>query len=182
MFAPSREAGYAELGITPPAGHGKQFRTTCPRCSHQRKNSREACLSIIEDDEGFQYKCHHCGEFEGGVIVRANGEHRPPKPKPKQPSKDEQDRREWAGDIWQKARPIGGTPAQTYLVRTRGITIPLPKSIRFIESLKHKPSNTWMPAMITGVSNTDGRFLAIQRSWLLGGGRGATSRTKATAR
>lgn len=36
--------------------HGK---TVCPKCSHERKNKHERCLSI--DVENGLYNCHHCG-------------------------------------------------------------------------------------------------------------------------
>lgn len=40
-------------------------KTTCPQCSHTRKNRRDPCLSVTIDGDGVVYHCHHCG-FSGG--------------------------------------------------------------------------------------------------------------------
>ena len=34
-------------------------KTTCPKCSHERRNKYERCLSV-NVEEGL-YNCHHCG-------------------------------------------------------------------------------------------------------------------------
>lgn len=45
-------------------GHHK---TTCPKCSHQRKNKNDQCLSVkIDNDGGAVWKCHHC-DFKGNI-------------------------------------------------------------------------------------------------------------------
>ena len=36
-----------------------QVKTTCPKCSHTRKNKSDQCLSV-NIDEGV-WHCHHCG-------------------------------------------------------------------------------------------------------------------------
>ena len=37
-------------------------KTTCPKCSHTRRNKRDLCLSVkIDDDGGAVWKCHNCG-------------------------------------------------------------------------------------------------------------------------
>ena len=38
-----------------------QFKTTCPKCSENRKKKKELCLSV-NIDEGI-WNCHHCGWF-----------------------------------------------------------------------------------------------------------------------
>lgn len=63
-------------------------KTTCPQCSHQRRNKKDPCLSVTIDDEGGAvWKCHHCDWV--GNIPSNNREYRPPKPvsyvKPKLP-------------------------------------------------------------------------------------------------
>ena len=50
-----------ELGINI---KGKQKKTTCPKCSHSRKNKKDLCLSV-NINEGL-YNCHHCG-WQGNV-------------------------------------------------------------------------------------------------------------------
>ena len=37
-------------------------KTTCPDCSHMRRNSKDPCLSVtVESEEAAVWKCHHCG-------------------------------------------------------------------------------------------------------------------------
>lgn len=43
-------------------------KTTCPWCSHQRKNKRDRCLSVNSSSEKIVWKCHNCGK-KGGVYV-----------------------------------------------------------------------------------------------------------------
>jgi twinkle protein len=40
-------------------GNKTQFKTTCPKCSHTRKNKLEKCLSVNTTDG--KYCCHNCG-------------------------------------------------------------------------------------------------------------------------
>ena len=51
-----------------------------------------------------------------------------------------------AAACWSEARPIRGTPAETYL-RARGITCPLPPALRFHPACWH-PDAKRLPAMI----------------------------------
>ncbi len=37
-----------------------QQKTTCPECSHERKNKRDLCLSININEQGARWRCHHC--------------------------------------------------------------------------------------------------------------------------
>ena len=56
---------WSKYGITIPYGRTSgQVRTTCPRCSADRKKKYDKCLSINLDDGMFH--CHNCG-WEGSV-------------------------------------------------------------------------------------------------------------------
>ena len=48
----------SNLGITIKKRNG-QFKTICPKCSNDRRNKKERCLSV-DVDKGL-YNCHHCG-------------------------------------------------------------------------------------------------------------------------
>jgi putative DNA primase/helicase len=78
---------------------------------------------------------------------------------------DDQARTEVALKIWGATSPALNTLAQTYL-RSRGIRLPVPSSIRFHPGLKHPSGGTW-PAMVslvtTGPNNTP---VAIHRTFL----------------
>ena len=46
-------------------------KTTCPKCSHTRKNKKDPCLSV--DIENGLYHCHHCG-WNGNVKFKKKKE------------------------------------------------------------------------------------------------------------
>ena len=64
-----------DYGIRLSARAQGEYKTVCPRCSNDRKNKDDPCLSIkIEADGGAVWTCHHCG-FTGGY--RGSGGHSP---------------------------------------------------------------------------------------------------------
>ncbi len=67
--------------------------------------------------------------------------------------------------IWKRCVPAPGTLVEMYL-RARGITIPVPPSIRFLPDARHKPTGLDLPAMVAGVQDLDGRVVAIHRTFL----------------
>ena len=69
---------------------------------------------------------------------------------------------------WAEAKPICGTLAETYL-RGRGITCPLPDTLRFHGSCWHK-SGKRLPAMVALVEGSD--LPAVHRTYLAEDGRG----------
>jgi len=54
---------------------------------------------------------------------------------------------------------------EVYL-RARGITIPVPPSIRFLPDARHKPTGLLLPAMVAGVQDHAGRVVGIHRTFL----------------
>jgi hypothetical protein len=77
----------------------------------------------------------------------------------------------WALEPWREARPIAGTIAELYL-RSRGISGPLPPSLRYHRGLKHKATGLLLPAMVAGISGPDRHVIAIQRTFLKSDGSG----------
>ena len=53
----------------------------------------------------------------------------------------------FARDIWERAQPAAGTLVESYL-RRRGITLPMPATLRFVPVLKHYPTGRCLPAMV----------------------------------
>jgi phage/plasmid primase-like uncharacterized protein len=76
-----------------------------------------------------------------------------------------------ARSIWEKAEPIGGTPAEQYL-RRRGITCSLPGKLRYVPFLGH-PTGTDHPALVAAIQDPTGRLTAVQRIYLTDDGRKA---------
>jgi putative DNA primase/helicase len=63
---------------------------------------------------------------------------------------------------WRASQPAHGSPVETYL-RSRGLTVSLPPSIRFHAGLKHPTGGIW-PAMVSLVTGgTNGAIIAIHR-------------------
>jgi twinkle protein len=56
-----------EEGIRIRSHNQGDYKTTCPKCSHTRKNKKDQCLSVtVKSDGGAVWKCHHC-EWVGGT-------------------------------------------------------------------------------------------------------------------
>jgi Toprim domain len=73
--------------------------------------------------------------------------------------------------IWDRGLPAKGTLVDTYL-RSRGITIPSPWTLRFHPALRHSPNETW-PAMVALVAHgVTGEAIAIHRTFLARDGKG----------
>lgn len=73
--------------------------------------------------------------------------------------------------IWQKAHDLRGTPAETYL-RSRGLDLELPASLRFRPTLRHKTGQL-LPAMVAGITGISGNeIVAIHRTFLRADGSG----------
>jgi putative DNA primase/helicase len=66
--------------------------------------------------------------------------------------------------IWDAARDARGSPVVRYLAG-RGITIPLPTSLRWAPSLR-RPDGTSGPAMVARVDSLDGELIGVHRTWL----------------
>lgn len=62
--------------------------------------------------------------------------------------------------LWKKAQPVTGTKAESYL-RSRGITIDLPPTIRFLPDHVHL-DQLHLPAMICAVQAGNRRVLSVQ--------------------
>jgi hypothetical protein len=73
-------------------------------------------------------------------------------------------RAEQARRLWQEARPISGTVAETYLREARGITCALPPTLRFHPDCWHGPSATRHPALVAEVRGAD--LPAVHRTYL----------------
>jgi hypothetical protein len=84
---------------------------------------------------------------------------------PAKPVCDALKRTEAALAIWRASHPAEGTPVETYL-RSRGLTIPVPPSLRFQAGLKHPSGGVW-PAMVALVTDGGaGNPIGIHRTFL----------------
>src|SRR5262249_2358980 len=70
--------------------------------------------------------------------------------------------------IWDAAQDARGTPVACYLAG-RGITTPLPRSLRWAPRCPH-PTGIYLPAMVATVENIDGELIGIHRTFLQSAG------------
>ena len=148
---------------------GGEWVGLCP--FHQE---RTASFTIFDNDRRFH--CFGCGASGDAIdflsmadnLALHEAAHRltgaaqgswpsqgPIRPKP--------DRSMEARSIWDRALPATGTLAETYL-KARGITIPVPPSIRFL-CLPYGKSAA-LPCLIAAIQNHLGQVVGIQRIWL----------------
>lgn len=166
----------------------------------------------VREDKGL-YKCFGCGasgdaisflrdlhglEFDAAVAQlagevgmgpRQDGSRATLAPKVKRVTADqEQARREWserhAAELWAEGLPTPGTPAELYF-RRRGITIPLPLTLRYHPELpwweevasgprggKKRVART-MPGMLGAVWSVDRKLITLHRWYLTADGQKA---------
>lgn len=90
-------------------------------------------------------------------------------------SSDDSQRRaklDWARRIWNEGWPLSGTVAEVYLL-SRGIVFDgdFPDALRFHPSISHEISRTHYAALIAAVTDLDGQFVGIDRTYLAPTGR-----------
>lgn len=151
-------------------------------------DERTPSFSITPD--GGAFKCFGCGA--GGDVIKfvmlAEGldfkaaleflhkDAAPTSPAKSQPlpqhdSNDLARRIKAAVDIWHSTSPAAGTLVETYL-RGRGITAPIPPSIRYAPNLQHTPTGQFFPTMVAAVQGPDRQIVGIHRTFIRHDGKG----------
>jgi putative DNA primase/helicase len=75
-------------------------------------------------------------------------------------------------ELWSKSQPAQGTVVETYL-RSRGIILPIPGTIRFLPRAFHKPSGQHFPVMLARVDLVgQSQPVAVHRTFLKPDGSG----------
>ena len=121
----------------------------------------QACLGI-DKGAAVQWTKNYLGIGDGTCIP-----HRPTSPRPQHSEAPRQDNpnRPRALEIWRASQPAPGTLAEDYL-RGRGITIPIPSTIRYHPGLKHADTGLDLPCLIAAVCGVDRKITGIQRIFL----------------
>jgi hypothetical protein len=129
-------------------GHrtGSQWIAHCP--AHEDKRPS---LAVRDGDNGRVLVRCHTGCDQRDVIDALKAldlwetpeRSAPYRPRPRPAAKPETDNRAKARWLWQRSQPIQGTLAEIYLRRERGISCPLPATLRFLPGNDRYP-----PAMI----------------------------------
>jgi putative DNA primase/helicase len=87
------------------------------------------------------------------------------------PLREGTNRSQSALGVWRRAGPAAGSLAEQYLV-TRGITLPLPLSVRYAPSLRHTPTGLELPAMVAAIQSSADQITGIHRTFLKSDGSG----------
>ncbi len=96
----------------------------------------------------------------------------PPQPQHSKPPRGDNPNQARALDIWRSTRPAMGTPAENYL-RGRGITGPIPHTIRYHPALLHPDTGIHLPTLVAAVCNVERKIIGITRIFLTMNGRKA---------
>jgi len=138
----------------------------CPAHHDQRPS-----LSITETADGRLLVRCHAGCEQARVIAALRNRDLWPSNGPRREKTirrhdgEGADRTAAALKIWQSAVAVTNTLAETYL-RSRGIDIAPPATLRFHPALRHHSGDLW-PAMIAPVKHrTDDKLVAIHRTFL----------------
>jgi DNA primase len=88
-----------------------------------------------------------------------------------------------AQSIWASAVPAAGTPAEVY-ARSRGITVPLPPTVRFVMTARWRNDETGEigrdhPAMACALQDVTGAVVGVQCIFLQDGGQRKYDRVRA---
>jgi hypothetical protein len=153
---------------------GAAWMARCP--AHK---DREPRLSIADARDGkVLVRCHAgCDQRDVIAALRARGvwdagerrparfSREPDRVPPPETNSNVMRRTEAALAVWRRSQSAEGTPVKTYLL-SRGLTIPMPPSIRFHAGLKHPSGGVW-PAMVALVTRgADGGPIGIHRTFL----------------
>lgn len=158
--------------------YGRYGAAPCPVCQPERRKAQNALT--LADGTGGRLLAH-CKE--GGCAfldilaaagVRA-GDYTPPDPATLAQREAERraeavKRAEQAKRLWLEAQPIAGTVAEAYLRDARGITCPLPRTLRFHPDCWHGPTARRYPAMVSAVQGSG--LPAVHRTYLRADGSG----------
>ena len=156
--------------------HGSYGTAPCPVCQPDRRRDQGA-LTLADGRRGLLLHCKRLGCHFFDVLAAAGiagNSYAPPDPavvaaREAERRTDLVARQQQARALWKQTVPIGGTLAETYL-RHRGITCPLPATLRFAPDCWHREARRGLPAMVALVEGGDG--FAVHRTWLRDDGTG----------
>lgn len=156
--------------------HGRYGAAPCPVCQPERRRDQNA-LTVADGRSGLLAHCKKSSCDFPDVATAAGitpGAFAPPDPEAV--SRREAERRAelkrkagQARKLWAEALPITGTVAEGYL-RARGITCPLPATLRFHPACWHGATARRYPALVALVDGGEG--FAVHRTFLRADGTG----------
>jgi len=157
--------------------HGRYGAAPCPICQPERRKGQNA-LTVADGATGrLVLHCKKSACAFTDILAAAglrSGDYRAPDPailaqREREAKAEAVKRAAQAERLWREAQPIAGTVAEAYL-RGRGITCPLPPTLRFHPACWHGPTARRWPALVALVEGGDG--FAVHRTYLRADGAG----------
>ena len=157
--------------------HGRYGAAPCPICQPERRKTQNA-LTLADGRNGrlvLDCKKSACAFFDiMAAVGLRSGDYSPPDAatiaqREREAKAKAARRADQAKRLWQEAQPIAGTLAEAYL-RARGITCPLPQTLRFHPQAWHGATAKRYPAMVAAVQGVG--LPAVHRTWLRHDGSG----------
>jgi phage/plasmid primase-like uncharacterized protein len=155
---------------------GKGWKCRCPLCGGK--------MSISDGDRSILWHCWGgCDGRDLGREIRRrdlfDGAAPLPISEEERASRQENDERKRrqkvadAIDMWGQAYPVAGTLAERYL-RNRRITVPIPKTLRFIPRCWHSPG-IYRPALLALIEHVEHGPVGVSATYLSMTGEGKTT-------
>jgi putative DNA primase/helicase len=154
---------------------GEWWRCICP--VHGSRTGRSPSLSLRDHPRGLAVRCHAgcsrddvIAELRRMGLLAGRGDGARSAPVAYGDNRDDTRRITAARRVWDAARDARGSPVARYLA-SRGITVPVPPSLRWAPSCRH-PSGIFLPAMVARVVNIDGELIGLHRTFVRPDGSG----------
>lgn len=150
---------------------GQWWRCVCP--VHGSRTGRSLTLALRDHPRGLAMRCHAgcsrdaiLAELHRLGLLADRVEHRPASvPAPADRSDDSARRVAVAHRLWEAAQDARGSTVASYL-RSRGIDMPPPPSLRWARRCWHREAGAELPAMVARVDDLDGRLIGVHRTYL----------------
>lgn len=158
--------------------HGRYGACACPICQPDRRKGQNA-LTVADGRNGrLMLHCKRSGCAFTDILAAAglrSGDYTPPDAatlaqREREAKAEAEKRAAQAKRLWLEAQPIAGTLAETYLREARGISCPLPLTLRFHGACWHGPTARRYPAMVAAVQGSG--LPAVHRTYLRPDGSG----------
>jgi hypothetical protein len=150
---------------------GNRYVGTCPACSYKD------AFHVCDSDRRPLVFCHACQDTDAVIAtLQRRGLWQQSSPASASIGSAPAPALTRAGlrarELWIKARPARGSLVEAYL-RSRGIAVPIPATLRYLPQTKHSPSGMVVPAMIAAVTVWPERKpAAVHRTFLAADGHG----------
>ncbi len=143
--------------------HGTYGTAPCPICQPEGRKDQTA-LSAKDGSDRLLLLCRKLGCNFADILAAIGTsatDYKPPDPsiiaqRDREATKQRERLAGAAQRLWMGSLPISGTIAEDYLAGARGISAPLPDTLRFNRHCRHSPSNSTHPALIGAVTRLDG--------------------------